>query len=68
MSCLDSIINGYKDISLKLITEENITDSKEAYEKIKNYFVDDECFNRMFEYCFNSVLCQYEITIELDKI
>ena len=61
MSCVDSIINGYKDISLKLITEENITNSKEAYEKIKNYFVDDDNFNRMFENCFNIVLCQYKI-------
>jgi hypothetical protein len=58
MSGTDSVINGFKDISLKIITEEGITNSKEAYNKYKKYFVDDKIYDDMFEICFNIVLCQ----------
>lgn len=64
MSCADTVINGLKGLSHKIINEEGITNSKEAYNKYKQYFVDDKIFDDIFEICFNIVLCQNNLSNE----
>jgi hypothetical protein len=64
MSSADSVINGFKDLSEKIIKEEGITNSKEAYNKYKQYFVDDKIYDNIFEICFNIVLCQNDLNNE----
>jgi len=59
VNSFDIVTKEFKSISMDLI-KEGINNENDAYEKMKQYFVNDKIFDECFKTCFNIAYITYK--------
>lgn len=66
VSSFDICVNGFRDISKKLI-EIGENDPDVVYDKYKKYFPNDVLFDDIFKTCFSIEYCDYQMKNKLER-